>query len=317
MGNGSWSTDVYSARSAAKQASGQSAFAYNDDVLSKMSYDDMKIHQRLDPKGIKWREARDSDEHPDSNPIVVAFDVTGSMGDIPRVLQTKLPKLHGLLQRKGYIADPQVMFAAVGDSHTDRAPLQLGQFESDNRMDEDLEHIWLEGNGGGQMREGYEMMLYALARKTALDSVEKRGKKGYAFLIGDELPYPAATRRNIDKIFGDPSEADIPIEDLVKEVQAKYELYFLTPRQASYFTSHPEIAAYWRTLLGERLIVLDDADAICETIALTIGLQEGTVDLAQGLQDLEEVEVDAGAIAVAGAALAGVAARATAGRVNA
>lgn len=297
MGAGTWSTDVYSARSAAKKAAGQSAFSYNDDVLSRVSYDQRKVHDRLSPLGINVRESRDSDEHPNSNAIAIAFDVTGSMGHIPRVLQTKLPKLHGLIQRRGYIEDPQVMFAAIGDSFTDRAPLQVGQFESDNRMEEDLEHIWLEGGGGGTKQEGYEVFLYFLARKTSIDCVEKRGKKGYAFIVGDELPYPAATRANLKKILGDDAQADISIEDLVAEVQEKYELFFLYPRRAQYFTAAPEIADYWRKLLGERLLILDDESDVCETIALTVGLNEGVIGLDQGLADLEEEGASASAVA--------------------
>jgi hypothetical protein len=296
MGQGAWSTNVYSSRAASKAASGQSTFAYNDDVLSKQSYEEMKIHDRLEPKGLKWRESRDCDEHPESNSVVVAFDVTGSMGSIPRVLQTKLPKLHGLLERKSAIAHPQVMFAAIGDSYTDRAPLQVGQFESDNRMDEDLEHIWLEGNGGGQMKEGYEVFLWFLANKTAIDCHEKRGKKGYAFVIGDELPYPAATRRNIEKILGEKPEADVSVEELVKQVQERYELYFLYPRTASYYTSQPQIAAYWRGLLGERLLILENEEDVCEVIALSIALSEGTVDLASDLSQLAEDEDLAAAV---------------------
>jgi hypothetical protein len=306
MGNGRWSTDVYSSRATTKKATGQSTFAYNDDVLAKLPSHERKIHDRLEPKSIKWRESRDSAEHPESNSIAVAFDVTGSMGTIPRVLQSKLPALHGLLQRKGYIEHPQVLFAAIGDSYTDMAPLQVGQFESDNRMDEDLEHIWLEGNGGGQMHEGYEMFLYFLARKTACDGFEKRGKKGYAFIIGDEKTYPAATREHIKEIFGEASEADIPVQQLVKEVQEKYELFFLMPRSASYFTTHPEILASWKQLLGERALVLDDEAAVCETIALAIGLHEGTIDIAKGVQDLLDLGVEEKYAKVAGAALAGV-----------
>ena len=298
MGNGAWSTDVYSTRAHMKRKSGQSIFSYNDDVLARQSYQERNIHARLQPNGVKWRESRDSDEHPESNAIVVAFDVTGSMGRIPRVLQTKLPKLHGLLQRKGYINHPQLLFADIGDSYTDRAPLQVGQFESDNRMDEDLEHIWLEGAGGGQMHEGYEMFLYFLARKTAIDCQEKRGKKGYAFIVGDEMSYTAATRRHVKDILGDTIEADVPLKQLVEEAQKHYNIFFLMPKTASYFDSNPEIFDFWRDLLGERAVALDDEAAVCETIALAIGLNEGTVDLARGLADLEEVANSKTAIAV-------------------
>ena len=36
--------------------------------------------------------------------------VTGSMGGVPRKLQTKLPELFGLLLRKDYCTDPQLLF---------------------------------------------------------------------------------------------------------------------------------------------------------------------------------------------------------------
>lgn len=37
------------------------------------------------------------------------------------------------------------------------------------------------------------------------------------------------------------------------------------------------------------MIELDDLDAVCETIALTVGLGEEAIDLAAGLADLAEV----------------------------
>ena len=123
------------------------------------------------------------------------FDVTGSMRTVPRVLQTKLPQLLGLLLRKGYASDPQIMFGAIGDATCDRVPLQVGQFESDNRMDDDLGRIVLEGGGGGQMTESYELAMYFMARHTVTDCCEKRGRRGYLFIIGDELAYPQVKAR--------------------------------------------------------------------------------------------------------------------------
>jgi hypothetical protein len=37
------------------------------------------------------------------------------------------------------------------------------------------------------------------------------------------------------------------------------------------------------------VLVLDDLDAVCETIAVTVGLGEDTIDLDEGLADLVEV----------------------------
>ena len=96
-------------------------------------------------------------------------------------------QLHGLLQRGGYVSDAQIMFSGIGDAQSDRVRLQVGQFESDNRMDDQLRTMFLEGGGGGQKSESYELATYFVARHTATDAWDKRGRKGYLFLIGDEM----------------------------------------------------------------------------------------------------------------------------------
>ena len=78
------------------------------------------------------------------------FDVTGSMGRVPRILQANLCQLMGLLLDKGYLAHPQILIGGIGDATCDHAPLQVGQFESGIEIDEDLAKLWLEGGGGGQ-----------------------------------------------------------------------------------------------------------------------------------------------------------------------
>jgi hypothetical protein len=282
MGSGRWSTDVYTAAANYRAASGKSAFAYNDSGARK-------VHRALDPKGVGHRESRDSDEHPQSTPIAVLFDVTGSMGGVPRMLQTKLPQLLGLLTRKGYATDPHILFGAVGDATCDRMPLQIGQFESDNRMDEDLARIVLEGGGGGQKRESYELAMYFMARHTALDSVAKRGRRGYLFLIGDEMPYPRVNPGEVREIIGDDLREPIATEALVAELRRGYDVYYLMPSAAGW-GGDAEILTRWRGLLGQNVLELDDLDAVCETIAVTVGLGEDIIDLDEGLADLVEVD---------------------------
>ncbi|MFI0349901.1 hypothetical protein [Actinomadura sp. 9N407] len=287
MGSGTWSTNVYDAAQNYRASTGASAFAYSDGGATS-------THADLDPRGVTLRESRDSDDHPESLAIAVLFDVTGSMGTVPRTLQTKLPDLLGLLLRKGYVEHPHIMFGAVGDATCDRAPLQVGQFEADNRMDDDLGKILLEGGGGGQMRESYELAMYFMARHTALDCFEKRGKRGYLFMIGDELAYPKAKRREIAKVIGAAPDDDIPIEDLIRELQRMYDVYFIIPK-GGYHSRDPKLKEFWRDLLGQHVLYLDDPGAVCETIALTIGLAEDAIDLDEGLAHLDEVGSDAGA----------------------
>ncbi|MGH3226479.1 MAG: hypothetical protein ACRDPY_48690, partial [Streptosporangiaceae bacterium] len=202
MGSGRWSTDVYDAAARFRDATGASAFGYSDGGAGS-------VHPSLDPRGVTARESRDCAEHPQSVAIAVLFDVTGSMRDVPRELQAKLPQLLGLLLRKGYVAHPQIMFGAIGDATCDRAPLQVGQFESDNRMDDDLGHILLEGGGGGQKTESYELAMYFMARHTALDCYQKRGRRGYLFIIGDEMAYPRVKAGEVRGVIGDGLQADL------------------------------------------------------------------------------------------------------------
>ncbi|WP_433138896.1 hypothetical protein ACQPZ8_37865 [Actinomadura nitritigenes] len=287
MGSGNWSTDVYAARASYRASTGSSAFAYSDGGATT-------THPDLDPKGVALRESRDSDDHPESLAIGVLFDVTGSMGGVPRTLQTKLPDLLGLLLRKGYVEHPHILFGAVGDATCDRAPLQIGQFEADNRMDDDLGKILLEGGGGGQMRESYELAMYFMARHTSIDCFEKRGKRGYLFMIGDELAYPKTKRREVAKVVGDDLERDLPIEDVLRELQRMYEVYFIIP-EGAYHSGSRELKDFWQGLLGQHVLYLDDLDAVCETIALTVGLAEDAIDLDEGLGHLAEAGSDAGA----------------------
>ncbi|GAA2499898.1 hypothetical protein [Winogradskya humida] len=287
MGSGRWSTDVYSAAANYRAATGTSAFAYSDSGARK-------AHEALDPMNVGKRESRDSAEHPQSTPIAVLFDVTGSMGSVPRTLQAKLPQLLGLLTRKGYATDPHIMFGAVGDATCDRVPLQVGQFESDNRMDEDLARIVLEGGGGGQRTESYELAMYFMARHTSTDSVEKRGRRGYLFLIGDEMPYGTVKPKEVKRFIGDTLREPIGVEAMVAELQRSFDVYYILPSAASY-GGDKEILGYWRGLLGQQVIELDDLDAVCETIALTVGLGEDRIDLDEGLADLVDVGSAAGA----------------------
>jgi hypothetical protein len=286
MGSGRWSTDVYDAAARYRAATGSSAFAHSDSGATS-------VHQNLDPHGVTVRESRDCDEHPRSLAIAVLFDVTGSMRDVPRTLQRKLPQLLGPLLRKGYAEDPQILFGAIGDATCDRTPLQVGQFESDNRMNDDLGRILLEGGGGGQKTESYELAMYFMARHTVTDCYAKRGKRGYLFLIGDEMAYPRVKRSEVAAVIGDGLQADIPLTGIVSELTRAWDTYYILPEGASY-AGDREVLSFWRGLLGQNVIELADLKAVTETIALTVGLGEDAIGLGDGVADLDDVGSAAG-----------------------
>lgn len=272
MGSGRWSPSTYHDAAAARARAGTDAFDYGTDAIRTGH---MRVHQTLDPQGLTLRESRDSEEHPASNAVVISLDVTGSMGAVVRGIHADLPRLHELLLAHRSLTDPQVLFAAVGDATCDRVPLQVGQFESDNRMDRNLENLILEGGGGGQKTESYELMLYVAARHAAIDCWERRRRKGYLFVIGDEMAYPAVGREQVRRHIGVDTGADLPLEQVIREVVERYHLYFVIPGGASHGHDR-QVTAFWHRHLGrDRVIRLDDPAETSECIALTIAKLEG------------------------------------------
>lgn len=279
-----WSDDHYNARTKARKSAGTSAFAHTAKVKSGTVA--AETHKDLDPKGIT-RESRDSDNFPNSNAIGVIFDVTGSMGTIPEALQLKLPNLLGMLTRKGYIEDPAICFGAIGDALSDKAPIQIGQFESGNEMEDDLSKIFIEGYGGGNTRESYDLAMYFFAYHTKIDCWEKRGDKGYLFTIGDENYYDVVRKTWIKEYFGDSVQEDIPIEQVVSKLKERYHYFHILPENA-YNSGNASIKESWKKLLGQNLLTLDNPDAVCEVIALAIGMMEDNTDMDTAKTDLAD-----------------------------
>lgn len=240
----------------------------------------------MNPRGVRFRESRDSAQHPDSVSIVFALDVSGSMGEIPRQLATRtLPTfMESVLTA---LPHPQILFMALGNAYADHSPLQVGQFESEARlMDRWLSAIHLEGGGGG-LGESYDLAMYFGARHLAMDCLEKRGKKGYFFMTGDETPFIEVDRNQVKGLIGDDLQVNLPIWELTAELLRAFHVFFLIPDAKRAATE--QCGAVWATLLRERCIVLESAEDTAVACALLVGIQEGLLrDRAAISEQLEK-----------------------------
>jgi hypothetical protein len=304
MGYSSYNDDFYRDRVADRVATGTPTFKHDADVRAgKVT---AGVHDLLNIRG-KIRESRDSKEHPNSNAIMVIFDETGSMSGVPAILQRELPKLMGLLLRKSYIEDPQILFGAVGDyPNREKAPLQIGQFESGIEMDDAVTHIYLEGNGGGTYEESYQNALYYAGHRTSCDCFEKRGKKGYLFLIGDEKAYGRSTKAELEDLMGVTVQGDVTLDEIMAAAKEKWEVFFIIPSGTNHY-GDPQLLAFWRKHLGQNVIELKDPEAICETIGAAIGLYEGSTSGDTLASDLKDVGADARAVDAATTSTAAIA----------
>lgn len=267
MGYTKWSDDAYD------YLKGSRSSASVNDIFTNNSRG--RASDKMLPFGVKFRESRDSDAHPESLSIAVFLDVTGSMGKIPEILvREKLGALMNTLIEHS-IAHPQILFGAIGDHHSDRFPLQVGQFESGtNELDMWLTDIYIEGGGGGQNRESYTLAWLFCARHTSCDCFEKRGQKSFLFTIGDEMAWDVLQQAKLKDLMGYPQGDDLSDKQLLAEVLKSYHVYHIHINQGSY-NNNPEVLGYWKGVLGERLIILDNYNLVAETIASTVAIIHG------------------------------------------
>ena len=228
------------------------------------------LKSEMSPFNVKLREARDSDNHPNSLAIVLGLDETGSMGRIPHYLvQEGLPHIVTTMMDAG-VPDPAIMFLGIGDHFNDSSPLQVSQFESgDELLDEWLTKIFLEGRGGGNDGESYMLAWYFAAFYTSIDCFEKRNKKGFIFTIGDEPVHPNVSEKFLKKTMGDGEFKDYDSSELYEEASKKYDVFHIHTTETR-TGQYPETVNGWKEMIGNNLLIADDKTEIPNIIANTI-----------------------------------------------
>jgi hypothetical protein len=262
MGGGTYSSDARLVRT--------SALGY-DTKSAQEIFVSRSINSAMNPFGVRVRESRDSKEHPNSFAIVLGLDVTGSMGSVPHFLvKNGLPLIMDSIIKNG-IADPQVLFMGIGDHECDKAPLQIGQFESsDELLDKWLVDLWLEGGGGGNAGESYLLAWYFAAYHTAIDCFEKRKQKGILFTIGDEPVLPQVPARFLKMLMGEGQYEDYSAAALFSEASERYLVYHINVQETA-SGSRKHVSDGWRQFLSDRFLTAprreDVADIIINTVS--------------------------------------------------
>lgn len=269
MGYGRWSAEDWKRYS-------------NENICGRGSVEDIyssrNLHKDLDPKDVSFRESLDNIDNPNSTPIIIGLDVTGSMGFIlEEMAREGLKELATEIYNRKPIEDPQIMFMGIGDVKFDRAPLQVTQFEADIRIAEQLTKLYLEKGGGGNNCESYTMPWYFASMHTKCDNYIKRGKKGYLFTIGDECPPKEILREEIERVLGyNPQFQRLSTKDLYNLVSRQYEVFHIVALEGSYARMHKDkVMDEWRNILGQRVLPLEDHKKISELIVSTLQIMNG------------------------------------------
>ena len=246
-----------------------------------------------------FREARDNADSPQSTPVIIGFDVTASMGYLAEELAlNSLNKAITYLYDRKPISCPQIMCCAIGDCKSDKYPLQVTQFESDIRIIKQLTELCLEGGGGGNGGESYNLAWYFAAHRTLIDSFEKRMKKGHLITIGDDNCHSSLTCREIKRVFGDSAEYDLSSEELIAFAEKMYNVFHICIDKGT--AEDERIFLGWRELLPGRTAIINRKDISClsELIYALISVAEGrTVNEALSNVDQQAAERIAGSLA--------------------
>ena len=267
MGSGRWDSGAW-ADYATKHVAGKS----RAQVFATSSLKDA-----YNPKMIQVRESRDSADNPQSTPIILASDVTGSMGMVAeRLMKDGLNTLATEIYARRPVTDPHVMVMAVGDVKSDKAPLQATQFEADISIADQVRDLWLEGNGGGNGGESYSGAHFFAATKTVTDAWEKRRKKGYLFTIGDEPNHDGIDEAALHRVFGANVGRGLTALECVEMASRTYEVFHVVLRNEG-VASHSldSVLRTWHPILPQRVILLDDYTKLAEAVVSTIQVVEG------------------------------------------
>lgn len=245
MGAGYYSYDTAQVRRSVKYEK-----ASMEEIFTQTTMD-----AKMNPKGA-IRECCETEEHPDTLPIIIGLDVTGSMGHVPaHLIKNDFPEVMKKILDEG-VPCPQLCFVAYGDHLCDDFPLQVGQFEaSDELMEKWLTKIYLEGGGGGNGGESTTLVYYFAARHTSCDAITKRGKKGLLITIGDEPNHAEYAKYEMNKIFGG-VERKLTSAEIIDEARKNWEIYHINI--LDWVGSTAPVKRCWEELLGDHFISVED-----------------------------------------------------------
>ncbi len=265
MGGPSYDRDVYSSSS----SSSWGTSSYSSEILSRSTLD-----KSMKPNG-KMLESKTK------NPIIVLLDVTGSNIDFARLVYDKMPMFYGQIEQKGYLKDFDICFCAVGDAYTDDYPLQVGEFAKGIELDSWLEKLVLEGCGGGQRKESYELAAYYLYKNVKF----AKDANPIIFFIGDEMPYDSVYEPQAE-MFEIPysrQEAKKPFELLRKK--ANDNVFMLLNKYCGR-EFEGDITKCWQKLLApEHVIKIGEEKAV-------VDLMLGIISMLSSTRTLDSYKID-------------------------
>lgn len=271
MGCGSFTTSAYACYNSSLGREYDTTTLRASVKSVQEAYKQTRLHPSLNPRGI-IRECVNNEEHPNTIPVILALDVTGSMGNACKEVAEALGVIMVDLYKK--FKDIEICIMGIGDLAYDDAPIQISQFESDIRIAEALDKVWMEHGGGGNTYESYTAAWYMGLRHTKLDC-HKQGRKGIIITMGDEALNPYLPQEELEAVTGDHLQDDVETPDLYEEASKKFDIFHIAvdDKESSYKYHADSINFTFGDLLKNRLKVSSInnlSQTICDCVSESI-----------------------------------------------
>lgn len=216
------------------------------------------------------------------SPVIYGFDVTGSMGTLPKVIYDKMPLIAGQIVENGYLEDPEISLAAIGDVKGDSAPIQVGDFSKIKKLDDWLQRVWLEGGGGGNGGESYEFTMYFYARYCEIPNAVTP----FFLITGDEHFRETLYKSDLERHFGGKHET-IQTQAIFEELKKKFKgnVFLIHPSRSNGVSN---IVRQWQELLGkERVVLFDREKAVADVTLGLFAIMTGSRTLDEYCDDMK------------------------------
>lgn len=215
--------------------------------VSHQTFKAKTLKQVMNPKDV-IRECANTDEHPNTIPVILGLDVTGSMGHACIETASALGVIMTNLYDK--FKDIEFCIMGIGDFECDDYPLQVSQFESDIRIAQSIDNIYMEHGGGGNGYESYSAAwLFGLYR-TKLDAFEQQGRKGIIITMGDEPLNPCLEKGEVERVLGS-FECILRTDDLYRKAKEKFDIFHISITDTSTYRELSSKIESSFKLLGE------------------------------------------------------------------
>jgi len=212
-------------------------------------------------------------------PLIIVVDETGSMGDWPATIFSKLPYLEN--EGKEYLGeDFEICFMAVGDAYeAEKYPLQVRPFAKGLDLKDRLKELVIEGGGGGTSQESYDLAALFAAEKIEIP----KAIKPIMIFIGDEKCYDTIASDQAERLLGIKLQKTLTTQAVFKKLCDKYSVYVIRkPYQATsdntMSAADKTITAHWANLIGEDHIAnLPEAGRVVDVIFGILAKETGRI----------------------------------------